>query len=175
MDAELTTARLHLRPPAIEDAQEISDAWCRDPEVTRYMIWQPHKDIAEARAFLANAIAEQEAGKGAHWMLVLKDDGRIIGDVGARLFQHRVEIGYVLARPFWSRGYMSEAVSAIAKNLLADPGIFRVWATCEPANRASARVMEKAGMELEGRLHRWLVMPALGTEPRDVLCYARCR
>ncbi|MGH6943752.1 MAG: GNAT family N-acetyltransferase, partial [Geminicoccaceae bacterium] len=82
---------------------------------------------------------------------------------------------YVLARPFWGRGYMTEAVRALIRAALADPWIFRVWAFCDVENLASARVMEKAGMSFEGRLRRWTVHPNVGPEPRDVLCYAKVR
>jgi RimJ/RimL family protein N-acetyltransferase len=42
-------------------------------------------------------------------------------------------------------------------------------------NRASARVLEKAGLQLEGTLRRYLVLPSLGYAPRDMLCYATVR
>ena len=48
----------------------------------------------------------------------------------------------------------------------------RVFAHCEPANVASARVMEKVGMQCEGILHRWTMHPNRSDEPRDCYCYA---
>ena len=47
-----------------------------------------------------------------------------------------------------------------------------VWATCDVDNLASARVLEKAGFEREGRLHNWIVHPNIGPEPRDCYVYA---
>ena len=55
---------------------------------------------------------------------------------------------------------------------LAQPELFRVWATCDVENAASAGVLERAGMQREGILRRWTVHPSLGDEPRDCFCYA---
>jgi len=50
--------------------------------------------------------------------------------------------------------------------------IYRVWATCDVDNVASARLLERVGMEREGVLRRWLVHPNLSEAPRDCLCYS---
>ena len=71
---------------------------------------------------------------------------------------------------------MAEAVRAVTQWALAQPGIFRVWAVCDIDNHASARVLEKAGMQLEGILRRWSGHPAADQSapevPRDCVCYA---
>jgi RimJ/RimL family protein N-acetyltransferase len=59
--------------------------------------------------------------------------------------------------------------------VLAQPEIHRVWAVCDVDNLASARVMEKSGMEREGRLRRWAVHPNLSGGPRDFWCYSRVK
>ena len=68
-----------------------------------------------------------------------------------------------------------EALQAVAPWWLSQPCTFRVWATTDVENRASARVLEKAGFELEGTLRRWDVHPNLSSAPRDALCYSRVR
>ncbi|MBV8911854.1 MAG: GNAT family N-acetyltransferase, partial [Acetobacteraceae bacterium] len=50
-----------------------------------------------------------------------------------------------------------------------------IGAVCDVENRASARVMEKAGLEREAILRRWLVHPNLGEAPRDCFSYAKVR
>jgi ribosomal-protein-alanine N-acetyltransferase len=47
-----------------------------------------------------------------------------------------------------------------------------VWATCDVDNVASARLLERVGMEREGVLRQWLVHPNLSEAPRDCLCYS---
>jgi ribosomal-protein-alanine N-acetyltransferase len=70
---------------------------------------------------------------------------------------------------------MTEAAGAVVNWAVAQPQVYRVWATVDLENRASQRVLEKVGMTREGVLRRWLVAPTLGPVPRDVWCYARIR
>jgi RimJ/RimL family protein N-acetyltransferase len=68
---------------------------------------------------------------------------------------------------------MAEAVDAVSTWFLSQSSVERVWATCDVENTASARVLEKAGFELEGTLRHWDVHPNLGGGRRDALCYSR--
>ena len=78
----------------------------------------------------------------------------------------------MLARAYWGRGYMTEALKELIDWALKQKDIYRIWAVCDVDNLASARVMEKAGMQLEGTLRRWSVHPNISPEPRDSHCYA---
>ncbi len=70
---------------------------------------------------------------------------------------------------------MTEAARAVIAHGLGALGRFRVEAFIDVANVQSARVLEKAGMLLEGRLRRYTVHPNLQSEPCDVLMFAKCR
>jgi [ribosomal protein S5]-alanine N-acetyltransferase len=59
--------------------------------------------------------------------------------------------------------------------MLARPSIWRIWAVCDVDNLASARVLEKAGLQREGTLRRYIIHPSASLEPRDVHLYARVR
>jgi ribosomal-protein-alanine N-acetyltransferase len=109
------------------------------------------------------------------WVLTEPGDDRPIGMIELRRTGHRAEMAYVLARDRWGRGLMSEAARAVADWGLAQPGIFRVWSVTDVDNAASARVLEKAGMQREGLLRRWIMHPGQGPEPRDCWCYGRVR
>ena len=56
---------------------------------------------------------------------------------------------------------------------LTEPASYRVWAVYDAEHTASARVLEKIGMEREGVLRRWAVYPNLGPEPRNCWSYVR--
>ena len=51
--------------------------------------------------------------------------------------------------------------------------IYRIWAVCDLENKASARVLEKVGMQREGILRRYIVHPNVSAEPRDCSVYSK--
>lgn len=171
----LETARLRLRPPRPDDASEIFARYAQDAEVTRYLTWRPHKSVETVQEFLRSLLALREQGAVLPWVVERRADGQLLGVTDLRLQGSRAEIGYALARDAWGQGFASEAARALVEWALTQPGLYRVWAVCDVDNRASARVLEKAGMVREGLLRRWNVHPNVGDEPRDCWCYARVR
>lgn len=168
----LETERLFLRRSVDGDAEVIYTTYATDVEVTRFLTWQPHGDISETRAFLNYCHEIWERGSAFPYVIIRKEDSTLLGMIEVRISGHRAEIGYVLARPFWGEGYMTEALRALIRWTVAQQGIQRVWAFCDVENHASRRVLEKAGMEREGLVHRWIMAPNLNHEPRD--CYFYC-
>jgi ribosomal-protein-alanine N-acetyltransferase len=174
LSEEIDTARLHLRPPALADAEEIRTSYASDPEVTRFILFRPDQTLQDIREFLEKAALGWETGAAATWAIILKETGELIGMIDLRL-EAEANMGYVLARRYWNRGLTTEAVRAVIAHAFQQPDIHRVWAVCAVENSASARVMEKAGMVFEGRVERHLVFPNLGEEPRDVYRYGIVR
>lgn len=172
---QLETPRLRLRAPVLADARTIYETYGCDPEVVRYLTWRPHESLADAEAFMRAGLKRRAAGEDFFWALTLKGDDKLIGMVALHPAGHRVGLGYVLAREYWGRGLMTEAVRTVADLTLAQPGVFRVWAVCDTENAASARVLEKAGLTREGVLRRWTLHPNVSADPRDCFCYAKVR
>lgn len=169
------TARLILRPVAQGDAEAIFIGYARDPEVARYVMWRPHRDLADAEAFVADCLAAP-TDKSRSYALIAREDSQLLGNFALRrLDPHRFDCGYVLARHYWGRGLMTEALSEVARWAMRQGDIWRIGAVCDVENRASARVMEKAGLAREGILRRWLVHPNISGEPRDCFSYALTR
>ena len=172
--ASIQTPRLLLRRPHVDDAQLAFARWCQDPEVARFLAWAPHTAIAQTHAYLEKTIDAWENGCGYRdWVIEL--EGEVVGMIGTRVDNHRVEIGYVISRSFWGRGIVTEATEAVIRAAFDDPTIHRVRALCDAANGASARVMEKAGLRFEGLMRAFAPHPNVGPEPRDCLLYARGR
>jgi RimJ/RimL family protein N-acetyltransferase len=167
------TERLLLRRPEAADAAEIFRRWTQDPEVTRYLVWEPHTSIAESEAHISRCRASWADGTAFVWFLEDRTGGGLVGSVASRLSQRGVNLGYLLARDAWGKGLMVEALTPIVEFWLSQPQVFRVWATCDIENRGSQRVLEKAGFQLEGTLRRWDHHPNLSPDPRDALCYSR--
>jgi [ribosomal protein S5]-alanine N-acetyltransferase len=89
--------------------------------------------------------------------------------------EHAADIGYVLSRKLWGGGYMTEAANVVVEWAINLSFVYRVWAVCDCENKASARVLEKVGMQREGILRRYIVHPNVSPEPRDCFVYSKIR
>ncbi len=83
---------------------------------------------------------------------------------------HKAEIGYWLAEKHWGKGIMTGAVRIICRFGFEKLGLRRIYAAVFPGNRASARVLEKAGFVFEGRLRN---LYEKGGKMIDGLMYAK--
>ncbi|MBV8928549.1 MAG: GNAT family N-acetyltransferase [Mycobacteriaceae bacterium] len=167
----LTGQRVLLRPPRLDDAEALFERIASDPEVTRYLSWIPHPDVTETRRVISELF---NVGYERTWLVEIRESREVVGLCGwRRPVSHAVELGYCLARRWWGRGIMSEVLALLLDALQRDPAVFRVWAVCHVDNTRSARLLERAGLSLEGRLTRYGVFPNLGPEPRDTLLFAK--
>ena len=154
----LQTQRLVLREPREADAARIFDAYTQDLDVARHMVWRPHRHVSETEAFMTWCMQAWSSGRSRPYVLAYRDHATIpIGMLEARLFlSPTVDIGYVLQRASWGAGLMSEAMDAFSSAALAQPDCYRVQATCDTENHASARVLEKSGFVKEGEARAYL-------------------
>jgi RimJ/RimL family protein N-acetyltransferase len=166
----IESERLVLRRPTERDAPAVFDAYARDPAVSRYLTWTPHRGIEGTRGYLRQCDVGWQRGTLLTWLITMRDD-RVIGAFDMKFEGHRAEIGYALARAAWGQGYATEAARAVMRWARTLPELNRVWAVCDVDNPASARVLEKIGMTREARLRAWAFLPAFG-RARDVWCYA---
>lgn len=90
--------------------------------------------------------------------LAIVVDGAAVGgigvEVGADVFRRSAEIGYWLGEAYWGRGIATDALRGMTQYALARFDLNRLSAGVFEGNAASARVLEKAGYVLEGRLRR---------------------
>ncbi len=167
-------AQIRLRRPRPSDASSIFE-YASDPEVGRYSDWPVRTAMEPLVQFLHDRAARWEAGTEFAWTITLPGEDRAIGGISCHVDGHAAEIGFLVHRAYWGRGIATTAARAIVGWALSVPGIWRVWASCDIENLASARVLEKAGLEREGTLRRWKMRPNLSTEPRDAFVYSRVR
>ncbi|OMB94016.1 GNAT family acetyltransferase [Mycobacterium sp. NS-7484] len=165
----LAGPRVRLRPPVVEDAEALYAEIASDGEVTRYLSWRPHSGVAETRRVITTLF---NVGDELTWLVEI--DGDVAGLCAFRRLQpYSVEVGYCLARSWWGRGLMSEAVSLMLAEVQADPTVYRVSAYCHADNAGSAAVLRRCGLSLEGRLARYGMFPNLSDEPQDVLLFGK--
>jgi ribosomal-protein-alanine N-acetyltransferase len=168
----LHTVRLTLRDFVAEDWLAVH-SYAADADVSRYMEWGPN-DTTATRAYIERVLVMQQEAPRHNFALAiaLRADGRVIGGCGIHVSNQRNRegwLGYVLCRDCWGQGYASEAARALLGFGFGPLGLHRIFATCDPRNLASARVLEKIGMHHEGHLreHKWQK-----GEWRDSLLYA---
>ena len=152
---QLTTDRLILREFVETDWPAVL-AYQRDPRYLRYTHWID-RSPQEVRQFVQMFISQQYAQPRTKFQfaVVLKDNQRLIGNCGIRLKSvdaHEADIGYELASDQWGHGYATEAARAIVQFGFAELKVHRIRAWCVADNTASAHVLEKIGLKLEGRL-----------------------
>jgi [ribosomal protein S5]-alanine N-acetyltransferase len=171
----LQTERLLLREFGAPDEPDIH-AYASDPEVVRLMIWGPNTPEM-TRSYLEGVLGAQQ-----HWprpdvalAVELTAERRVIGSIALRIRDERnstADIGFVLNRAYWGQGYMVEAAHAVLDTAFREVGLHRVWATCDPRNRASYRVMERLGMRREAHFRQDVMEKG---EWRDSYLYAILR
>ena len=151
----METSRLSLRPIALADASDIFYGYASDVEATKFMIFARHRALQESQEFARRCVACWQDGSAYPWAIVGRELGKFFGAIELRLRPPKADFGYILCKAFWGCGYATEAATAVVAWAIAQPEIFRVWATCHPDNVRSARVLEKSGLKLEGRLANW--------------------
>lgn len=171
----LETTRLLLRPPVSADAAAMFAAYTQDAEVTRYLVWRPHVSVATTEVFISRCLEGWREGSEYTYVVTNRASAALLGMISLRVSGWSASLGYVLARHAWGQGIMPEAASAVITHVLEQPTMFRVWAVCDVENVASARVMEKIGMQREGLMRRGVLHPNISSEPRDCWLYAKVK
>jgi len=153
----LETRRLILRKVTLADLDAIF-AYSSDEEVTRFLRWGPHTTREQTEAHLREVLQGYEAGTDGPWGIERREAGRLVGSIHLMevSVQHRkAEIGFVLARPYWGRGLMTEALARVLEYSFAVAGLNRIEASCLVENRAGMAVLNRAGMRREGILREY--------------------
>lgn len=170
----IETDRLTLRPLVVADAAAVF-AYASDEATTRYMDFTRHQRLAESEEFAQRCERSWKDGTGFPWAIVERTTGEFIGCIELRIAEPNGDFGYILDRRAWGQGYATEAALAVMSWARAQPTIFRVWATCHPANAASARVLQKAGLTYETRLESRASRPDVGEPAGESLRFAWTR
>jgi RimJ/RimL family protein N-acetyltransferase len=153
-------ARLRLRRIEESDIDAMFAIYA-DPEVARYLSFPPMTARGEAEAYVGRIRAGYE--NGGSWQLAVerREDGALIGTCILFHFHEqsrRAEIGYTLGRPYWSQGYMREALVGLIDIAFGALDLNRLEADIDPRNESSARILERLGFRKEGHMpERWIV------------------
>lgn len=139
-----------LRPFRVDDAEAMFETWASDPEVTRWLRWEPHTDVAQSRALLEDWATGYCLPYYYSWAIVLADTGELIGSLGImptaeENLPEGWAPGYCIGRKFWGKGYTTEALQAAVDYFFQVVGADTLYCCHAVENEASGRVMQKVG------------------------------
>lgn len=166
----IETKRLILRKFKEDDAQEMYESWCNDPEVTKFMAWNKHENIGVTQIILDDWIKQYDNPETIRYGITLKDSGKLIGSIDVvRYKDGNPEIGYCLSRKYWNNGYTTEASKTFIEYLFKI-GFNKILIQAVADNFASNRVIEKCGFSFT---HQEIKTPWSIFKPQSVKlnCY----
>lgn len=169
---KLVLANSTIRPLRLDDA----------PSLVRYAnnrkVWRNLRDLmphpygeADAYAFISHSMVAPQPTSFA-----IEVDSAAVGVIGVRMKEdierNTAELGYWLGEPYWGRGILSEVVPAFTQWALAEFKLLRIEAVVFEWNPASARILEKAGYQLEGVMRRSAVKDGVVIDRALYACLA---
>jgi ribosomal-protein-alanine N-acetyltransferase len=158
----LETDRLVLRPPVPEDAEALAPMYA-DPEVMRFLGNGRTLTRDETERSVERMISGWEADGFGLFTTVRREDDTVLGRVGLILWNpetweptraasegpKELEVGYTIGKPYWGRGYATEAAAAARDFALERLGAERLIALIIHGNDASENVARKLGFAYE--------------------------
>ena len=149
----LQTERLILRPFDLSDAKD-TQRLAGDKAVadTTLNIPHPYED-GMAEQWISTHQPQFDEGNLCTLAITLRDTGELIGAIALTIVSRfeRAELGYWIGKPYWNKGYCTEAGVVVLRHGFTVLGLHRIHAAHFGRNPASGRVMQKLGMKHEGR------------------------
>jgi len=151
----IETERLLLRPFSLSDAEDV-ERLAGDPGISDTTLNIPHPyEKGMGTEWISTHQPMFEKGELANFAVTLRNGGDLIGAIGLIVNRrhNRAELGYWIGKPYWGKGFCTEAAESILEYGFTQLNLNRIFASYLTRNPSSGRVMEKLHMLREG-LHR---------------------
>lgn len=152
----LTTERLILRAFAEPDVEPMHRLM-QDPEVMQFVGDRKVPTAQDSWRAVAGWIGHWALRGYGQWAVVERAGGQLVGRAG--LINPEgwpgVEVGYLLGKRWWGRGYATEAAQAALDWAFGEHDFDRILSLIDPSNAASIRVAERLGETLRGETQLW--------------------
>lgn len=166
--AELTTARLTIRPMTLADAEFIRGL-LNEPSWLRFIGDRGVRTLEDARSYILAGPIDMYARLGIGFCMVqTRESGEPLGICGLakRDYLDDIDLGFALLPRYWGRGYAIESASEVLRDAKERMKLRRIVATTRPDNVASQGLLERLGFQFE----RFIIRPDTG---RTLQLYAR--
>ena len=156
----LQTGNLVLRPLQAADAPALHRIYQSDG-VLRYFPNSNPPPLAKVERFIAGQQAHWAKFGYGNWGIMIRDvdepPGEVAGWAGLQYLPEleEAEVGFLLDRPFWGKGYGTQAAMASLRFGFEGCQLDHIIALVHPENRASQRVIEKCAMAYVDSLELW--------------------
>ncbi len=154
IQTDIFTNRLRLRPFTINDAGQIQEM-ASDSEIAATTLHLPHPyPEGMAAKWIGTHQQHLKEGTAVFFAIEIKRESRVIGTVKLMLeTEHeRGKLGYWIGKPYWGKGYATEAAEAVLRYGFDELKLNRIYANCFGGNPASGKILRKIGMVAEGCL-----------------------
>ncbi|MGG0289723.1 GNAT family protein [Bacillus pacificus] len=168
---KLETERLQLRELTLLDAEAMFRYFSKE-SVIRYFGMDSFENIEQAKTTIQTFKNRYEEGTVFRWGIEKKGTGQLIGTCGFHLINHhhkRAEIGYELDDTYWGKGYATEALQAILTYGFETLQLIRIAAVVYVENKASQKLLSKAGFQEEGLLRKHMIQNGVA---HDTILYS---
>lgn len=130
--------------------------------VCQYQPWGPNSE-EESEEFVKQVIVDAKKKPRSRFVfaIILRGNGNMIGaaELNIQDYSNKIgEMGYIINPDFWGMGYATEAAKLVIEFSFKNFNLHRIYATCDPRNVASSKVLEKIGMTKEGRIREDLLL-----------------
>lgn len=145
----LETERFVLRQFQLNDVHDVYVNWSSDKDAARYNAWSVHENENETKIYVSEWVGNYKKSNYYHWAVVDKNNEEVIGSISVSNIKNRkkyCEIGYTVAKKRWNEGIATEVLKQVIEFLTYEVGFETLCAMHDVRNKASGRVMEKAGM-----------------------------
>lgn len=177
--SEFETERLLIRMPKPGDGKAVYES--KEASINELLPWMPWAHVEDreedAEIRIREAYVKFLTREDLRLLVFHKDTGELIANSGLHRIDwdvRKFEIGYWIDSRHSGKGYMTEAVQAIADFAFTELHANRVEIRCDVKNVKSRAVAERIGFELEGILRKDS-LDVYGKELRDTCVYAKVR
>lgn len=152
---QLETQNLILREIQLSDAENVFRIFA-DPDVTKYQDVENLTSLNQIKFLIERRAERFKNRQSIRWGIALKETNIIIGSCGYTQKQlNSAEVGYELAKPYWRKGIMTEALIAIINFGFQNMDLNRIEALVMLDNIASINLLKKMGFIEEGLLREY--------------------
>ncbi len=136
----------------MDDCLDVYEKWANSAENSRFVMECPHVNIDRTKQVISEY--DKKYANSDFYMWAIVYGGNLIGYICGNEINEDIKsvcIGYCITKSCWNRGIATEAARAVIRYFFSI-GFNRIFSYHHPLNPASGKVMEKCGMQFEGRI-----------------------